>query len=129
MELANNDNNNNTTNIMNDFKDWIHSQNKYYCKNNNIIIANNDINILSKNITVNSSLRDYEGQHQDVIKFLNTFFHNGIIHKYTVDKNILRVKIQFTHEHIIYVNLEVSFDTNNLINFINMSDGFNDRFF
>ena len=128
MEVINN-NNSTIAKNMNDFKDWIYLQNKYYCMKNNIIITNNNINLFSKNITLNSSIKDYEGQYQDVIKFLNTFFHYGIIQKYTVDKNILRVKIQFNHEHIMYVNLEVSFDTNILIHSINMSNGFNDRFF
>ena len=127
MDLTNN-NNSTTAKIMDDFKNWIHSQNKYYCMKNNIIIANNDINFFSKNITLNSSLKNYEGQNQDAINFLNKFFHQGIIQKYTVDKNILRVKFQLNHENIMYVNLEVSF-VNNLIHSVNMSDGFNDRFF
>ena len=74
MEVINNNNSTIAKNI-NDFKDWIYLQNKYYCMKNNIIITNNNINLFSKNITLNSSIKDYEGQYQDVIKFLNTFFH------------------------------------------------------
>ncbi len=125
MDITNDDNN---TKTMEDFTNWIHSKNKFYCMKNNIIDTSNDINFFSENTTLNSSLNDYECQNQDAIKFLTTFFHNGIIQKNTIDKNTLRVKFQLNHDHIIYINLEVSF-LNNLIHSVNMSDGFNDRFY
>jgi hypothetical protein len=125
MDHTNDDNN---TKTMENFKNWIHLRNKFYYMKNNIIDISNDINFFSENTTLNSSLKDYECQNQDAIKFFTTFFHHGIIQKYTIDKNILRVKFQLNHDHIMYINLEVSF-LNNLIHSVNMSDGFNDRFY
>lgn len=131
MDIIINNNSNSNTQIeyMNDFKNWIHLQNKYYCMKNNIINTNNDINFFTKNITLISSLKNYESQNYETVNFLNKFFHQGIIQKYIIDKNILRIKFQLNHEHIMYINIEVLFDNNNLIDSVNMSDGFKDRFF
>jgi hypothetical protein len=84
-------------------------------------------NIFDDNTSLISTYKNFEVSTQtkdQTIEFLSKFFKFGVIKFHNINNNTLQIKLQLNHEQILFVNFDVVFNDNMMIEKINLYEKF-----
>ncbi len=95
---------------------WIKSNNKYHILHESKYVScDNCDDIFSDNIEVDSQYENTHYYKNDAIKYLKNFFEHGIIKTIiTNNSNEVKIKLNRTHELVLFPNLTFELSNNKI---------------